>query len=302
MTTKAELKAIGTGIIESISVTSENFFDSIDKLRDVIVGYDTAEDLPKAAEKINKKVTKKEAESAYDALAWVIQDLQGHTSEEFQKRNVYEALAMRMAIVQELIDRGWNDKAINPDSVMESAYKMISRWKAMNGDASATVLPDANSLIEKVQINKKVVDDIAGENGIVMTAWEDNFEDKSSPSSKTVVSMQNGNTFTLRAASSGWNFGTDINLDFDESHPKDSAVLKTTLLRLTGKSNDVSNNPEKEQDKQYLQSFISGNVDFMEMGIFEKINDLYTKYENDPEMFDYVSKAIDEYSKFAMGL
>jgi len=56
------------------------------------------------------------------------------------------------------------------------------------------------------------------------------------------------------------------------------------------------------EDKAYLQSVIDGNVDFYDSSIFEKLNEMFEKYESNIEMFSLIEKAIDRYSQFAMSL
>ncbi len=90
----------------------------------------TIDPQPDVAPAKAKRVTKKEANEAYDTLSYRVNDLAGHTELEFFKANVPETLAGPMAAVQALLDRGWPD-TIPPTSLMERAAGMIERWRAL---------------------------------------------------------------------------------------------------------------------------------------------------------------------------
>lgn len=51
------------------------------------------------------------------------------------------------------------------------------------------------------------------------------------------------------------------------------------------------------EDKAYVQSIISGAVDLLDPGLYDKLEPLFAKYEADPEMMALLTKAADAYGK-----
>ena len=75
-----------------------------------------------------KRVTKGEAEEAYDTLSYLVNDLAGHTPLEFFNANVPERLEGPVVAIRALQDRGWPEKATPPGGLLERATAMIERW------------------------------------------------------------------------------------------------------------------------------------------------------------------------------
>lgn len=82
-----------------------------------------------------KRVTKKEARTAYDALSYRVSDLQGHSGMEFARADVSDLLAGPMAAVQALVERGWPDVQ-SADGVLAAAQALLDRWTAARADGS----------------------------------------------------------------------------------------------------------------------------------------------------------------------
>lgn len=98
---------------------------------------------------ILKKATKKESREAIDSSRWAINDLFGHTKEEFKRRDVPQVLNQHIEHLEGLQTRG-----VHPDHQeliagnIDSMRRMIERWEGVQ-PAAAELAPDNESASEQ---------------------------------------------------------------------------------------------------------------------------------------------------------
>jgi hypothetical protein len=245
------------------------------------------------------RVTKKAANEAYDKLSWALTDLSGHLPDEFERRDVPAFLEPRMEVIQDLLDRGWPDGVVHPESIMTNARRQLNRWNEMKTPFDPKNLAPTGYFWTKSIHN-------SGEGYSLFSDDDDPEADETLAYATIEVNIKTGSAtmFSVKPDSPVKRRMEMGNKRFDSLEEAMTFVKDSFTGESVSPVEPVDPAPVADNaDKTWLVSAASAsNEEMATDDFYNKLIELVEKYDEsgDPELFSAATNAMEYYSNFAL--